>query len=124
MPRFLLMSAALSAMLSVCLGAFAAHGLKSRLSETLLATFQTGVHYQFMHSLAVILVVILYRQQAQGLLLWSAVLFFAGILLFSGSLYGLSLTQFKAFGPITPLGGLCFIAGWLSLFIAVWRSHP
>jgi uncharacterized membrane protein YgdD (TMEM256/DUF423 family) len=124
MQRFLLMSAALSAMLAVALGAFAAHGLKSRLSETLLATFQTGVHYQFMHSLAVILVVILYRQQSQGLLLWSALLFFAGILLFSGSLYGLSLTQIKAFGPITPLGGLCFMAGWLSLFIAVWRSQP
>jgi uncharacterized membrane protein YgdD (TMEM256/DUF423 family) len=110
--------AALSAMLSVILGAFAAHGLKSRISETLLSTFQTGVQYQMYHSLALILLVILYRQMPQSLLIYSAAFILAGIVLFSGSLYMLALTQIKWFGPITPLGGLCFIVGWALLIVA------
>ena len=113
-----LIAAAVSAMLSVMLGAFAAHGLKSRLSETLLGVFQTAVQYQFMHSLAIILLVLLYRQQAQPLLVWSAALMLAGIVFFSGSLYALALTQIKWFGPVTPLGGVCFIFGWALLLVA------
>lgn len=120
--QFYFVSAALSAMLSVMLGAFAAHGLKSRLPENMLVVFQTGVQYQFLHSLALIMIVILYRQQAHSSLLWSAGLMTAGILLFSGSLYALALSQIKWFGPITPIGGLCFIAGWLSLVIYAIKS--
>jgi uncharacterized membrane protein YgdD (TMEM256/DUF423 family) len=116
--KIVLSCAAFSAMLSVLLGAFAAHGLKSKLSETLLSTFQTGVQYQMYHSLALILLVILYRQMPQSLLLYSAGFMFAGIILFSGSLYMLALTQIKWFGPVTPLGGICFIVGW-ALLIAV-----
>ncbi|WP_436836562.1 DUF423 domain-containing protein [Paraglaciecola arctica] len=120
--KIILSSAALSAMLSVILGAFAAHGLKSRLSEALLNTFQTGVQYQMYHSLALILVVLLYRQMPHSILLYSAGFMFAGIVLFSGSLYLLALTQIKWFGPITPLGGICFIIGWALLTIAALKG--
>ena len=120
--KILLSLAACSAMLSVILGAFAAHGLKSKLSESLLNTFQTGVQYQMYHSLAVILLVILYRQMLQSLLLYSAGFMFAGIILFSGSLYMLALTQIKWFGPVTPLGGVCFIVAWALLVAAALKG--
>ena len=109
-------------MLSVVLGAFAAHGLKSKLSETLLNTFQTGVQYQMYHSLALILLVVLYRQMPQSILLYSAGFMLAGIMLFSGSLYMLALTQIKWLGPITPLGGACFIIGWALLIAAALKG--
>jgi uncharacterized membrane protein YgdD (TMEM256/DUF423 family) len=120
--KIILSIAAFSAMLSVVLGAFAAHGLKSKLSETLLNTFQIGVQYQMYHSLALILLVILYRQLPQSLLLYSAGFMFAGIVLFSGSLYMLALTQIKWFGPVTPLGGVCFIVGWALLIAAALKG--
>lgn len=122
MIKIILSCAAFSAMLSVVLGAFAAHGLKSRLTESLLSTFQTGVQYQMYHSLALILLVILYRQIPQSLLLYSAGFMLAGIVLFSGSLYMLALTQVKWFGPITPLGGVCFIIGWALLVAAAAKG--
>ena len=122
MIKIILSFAAFSAMLSVVLGAFAAHGLKNKLSETLLTTFQTGVQYQMYHSLALILLVVLYRQMPQSLLLYSAGFMFAGIILFSGSLYMLALTQLKWFGPITPIGGVCFIVGWGLLIAAALRE--
>lgn len=120
--KIILSLAACSAMLSVVLGAFAAHGLKNKLSDTLLGAFQTGVQYQMYHSLALILLVILYRQVPQPLLFWSAGFMLAGITLFSGSLYLLALTQIKWFGPITPLGGLCFIVGWALLLTAAIKG--
>ncbi|AGH45235.1 DUF423 domain-containing protein [Paraglaciecola psychrophila] len=120
--KILLSLAACSALISVVLGAFAAHGLKSKLSETLLNTFQTGVQYQMYHSLALILLVILYRQMPQSLLFYSAGFMFAGIILFSGSLYMLALTQIKWFGPITPIGGVCFIVGWALLAAAALKG--
>lgn len=120
--QFFLVAAGLSAMLSVILGAFAAHGLKSRLTEAMLLTFQTGVQYQFYHSLGLILIVLLYRQQPHPYLVWSGALMLAGSVLFSGSLYALALSQIKWFGPVTPLGGLCFILAWLMLVIAVIKN--
>jgi uncharacterized membrane protein YgdD (TMEM256/DUF423 family) len=120
--KILLSLAACSAMMSVVLGAFAAHGLKSKLSETLLITFQTGVQYQMYHSLALILLAILYRQMPQSFLFYSAGFMFAGIILFSGSLYMLALTQIKWFGPITPIGGVCFIVGWALLAAAALKG--
>jgi uncharacterized membrane protein YgdD (TMEM256/DUF423 family) len=117
-----LVIAAMSGMLSIMLGAFAAHGLKSQLSDNLLATFQTGVHYQMLHSIVLVLLVILYRQSRQGLLKYSAVFLLAGILLFSGSLYMLALTQIKWFGPITPIGGVCFIIGWALLGASAFKG--
>ncbi|MFQ3197208.1 MAG: uncharacterized membrane protein YgdD (TMEM256/DUF423 family) [Paraglaciecola sp.] len=109
---------AFSAMLAVILGAFAAHGLKDRLTESLMSAFQTGVHYQLYHSLAIVLIVILYRQTPTPMLLWSASFMLGGIGLFSGSLYLLALSGIKWIGPITPLGGLCFIVGWGLLLVA------
>ena len=122
MIKIVLSCAAFSVMMSVMLGAFAAHGLKSKLSENLLNTFQTGVQYQMYHSLALILLVILYRQIPQSLLLYSAGFMLAGIILFSGSLYMLALTQIKWFGPITPIGGVCFIVGWALLIASALKG--
>lgn len=112
---------AICAGLAVALGAFAAHGLKSKLSESMLAVFQTGVQYQFYHSLALLILILLYRHFQQGLLLWSYGFMLAGIVFFSGSLYMLALTSNKIFGPITPLGGVCFLIGWIILAVAGFK---
>ena len=121
--NMILAIAAASGMLAVVLGAFAAHGLKGKLSESMMSAFQTGVQYQMYHSLALILLVVLYRQMPQTQLIYSAGFMLAGILLFSGSLYLLALTQVSWFGPITPLGGLCFIIGWALLGLSVLRTN-
>ena len=110
--------AALSGAISIGLGAFGAHALRESLEPRLLETFQTGVSYQMSHSLALLLVAVLMNQWGRSIALdVSVYAFLAGILLFSGSLYGLALTDIKWFGPVTPIGGVCFIIGWLSLFV-------
>ena len=104
--------------LSVMLGAFGAHSLKERLTEKSLATFQTGVQYQFMHSIALILVGLLMLslgEESNKRLNRSGWFFAIGILLFSGSLYSLALGGPRWLGPVTPLGGLCFMIGWVLL---------
>ena len=121
--KTILVIASASAGLSVILGAFAAHGLKSRLPENPLSAFETGVQYQMYHSLALILIALLYRQFLHQAMLWSAYTMLAGVLLFSGSLYFLALTRISMFGPITPLGGLCLIVAWFMLAYAVWQSY-
>jgi uncharacterized membrane protein YgdD (TMEM256/DUF423 family) len=123
MLKIVLAGGALCAGLSVVLGAFAAHGLKARLSEQMLGVFQTGVQYQFYHALALLLVGIMMKVMPASLLNYVAGAFFLGILLFSGSLYALALTGQKWFGPITPLGGVCFIVGWLLLAFAVFKAE-
>ena len=123
MTRFLITTGAVGAGLSVALGAFAAHALKSRLPAEMLAVFQTGVQYQFYHSLGLILVgILIQRYQGSSLLTASGLLMAAGILLFSGSLYVLSTTGLRSLGLITPIGGVAFIAAWLLLAVGVWRS--
>lgn len=102
--------------LSVVQGAFGAHALKNRLSPEMLSVFKTGVDYQFYHSLALALVgvsMMLQSTEETRLLAWAATCFGIGIVFFSGSLYMLALTRKKIFGPITPLGGLFFILGWI-----------
>lgn len=103
--------------LSVALGAFAAHGLKGKLSTDMLAVFQTGVLYQMWHALAVLLCAVLIQQKiiASTLPVWC---FVVGIVLFSGSLYILSLTGIKQWGMVTPLGGLSFLVGWFLLLLS------
>ena len=119
MIKLFLMAGSLFCMLSVVLGAFAAHGLKSRVSEYAIGVFKTAAEYQMVHGLALIAVAILIKW---GLNLTAAGWFFiAGTLLFSGSLYLLAITGWKWLGPITPLGGLCFIAGWLVILVQVAR---
>lgn len=123
MIKIFLAGGAAFAMLSVVLGAFAAHGLKSKLSEQMLAVFQTGVQYQFYHGLALLIVGVLLKHINSNLLHYAGGLFFAGIVFFSGSLYALTLTGQKWFGPITPIGGVCFIVGWVLVIIAVLKSQ-
>jgi uncharacterized membrane protein YgdD (TMEM256/DUF423 family) len=122
MTKVFIVSGALAGLLAVLLGAFAAHGLRGHLDIVLLGSFKTGVQYQMYHALALVLIGVLARlYPAQRLLRWSGVLFMTGILLFSGSLYMLALTQISWFGPITPLGGLAFMAGWLALAYAATK---
>ncbi|MBT3426196.1 MAG: DUF423 domain-containing protein [Gammaproteobacteria bacterium] len=119
--RWILTFAALSAGLSVVLGAFSAHGLRGKLPDTLFNAFETGVQYQMIHSLALFGVGLVMLQLGQKTSFNVAALsFLAGILLFSGSLYGLALLQIKWLGPITPVGGLCLIVGWLALAYGLW----
>ena len=123
MTRFLIATGAVSAALSVALGAFAAHGLKARLPQDILAVFQTGVQYQLYHSLGLILVGILVQlYKGSPLLSAAGILMAAGILLFSGSLYVISTTGIRSLGIITPIGGVAFIAAWLMLAIGIWRN--
>lgn len=124
MLRGFLLLAALFGFTGVGLGAFAAHALKSRLSPEYLAVFQTGVHYQMLHALALLAVALLLRQLPGRLLLAAGSLFALGILLFSGSLYALTLSGISALGVITPLGGLAFLVGWFCLGLAAWRLSP
>lgn len=123
--RWVLVAGALAALTGVMAGAFGAHGLRQIVSARGLEVFQTGITYQIYHALALLAVAIL---QGFGLarrwLAATAVLFIVGILLFSGSLYGLVLLDLTALGPVTPLGGLCFMAGWVTLIIAALKRIP
>lgn len=121
MARLFLLIASILGGLSVAGGAFGAHALKGTLSESALSSFETGIRYQMFHAIALLLIAILIGQypEAKGLATvgWC---FIAGVILFSGSLYGLTLGGIKAFGPVTPLGGLAFIVGWGLL---AWTSR-
>ncbi len=114
--------AAASGFVAVTLGAFGAHGLKGKITPELLNAFQTGVQYHFYHTLALLVVgLLLIRFPSERLLMTSGGLFLLGILLFCGSLYLLVLGGPRWLGPVTPLGGLCFMAGWVTLFITALR---
>lgn len=118
MARSFLAAGALFGLLSVALGAFAAHGLQSSLSADLLNVFHTGVQYQMYHALALLFTGLLVQRAPSRSATVAGWLFIIGIVLFSGSLYVLALTQVTAFGIVTPLGGLAFLAGWFALFMA------
>ena len=118
MARVFLLLAALSGFTGVALGAFAAHGLRGRLPEGMLSVFQTGVQYQLWHTAALIGVGLLLLRQPDSLLFKaSGGLFMLGILLFSGSLYTLTLAGWRV-GMVTPMGGLCFLLGWVCFGVA------
>jgi uncharacterized membrane protein YgdD (TMEM256/DUF423 family) len=120
MSRIFLILGSASAFLAVVLGAFGAHSLKDHLTADMLDVFKTGVQYQMYHALALILVALLSKQMSNhSLLIKSGWLFFIGIVLFSGSLYTLSLSGITILGAITPLGGLAFLVGW---FLLVWGA--
>lgn len=121
--KIFLLLGSLNAMLAVMLGAFGAHALKARLSPELLAVYQTAFQYHFYHALGLLVIGLLALwAPSNPLLKYSGGAMLAGIALFSGSLYLLSVTGMRALGAITPVGGLCFIVGWLLLAIAVWRT--
>lgn len=113
----------LSAFLGVGLGAFGAHGLKTRVPPEMLTVWETAVLYHLVHALGLLLIGILCHLMPEVALVrnagWTLL---AGTLLFSGSLYVLVLTGVKPLGMITPLGGIAFLAGWLLLAIAAWQS--
>lgn len=120
--------ASLLAMFGVILGAFASHSLKGKLSPEQLDTFQTGVRYHFYHALALLAIAVFLHFRKTKLLVLSAWLFTAGIVFFSGSLYLLATREWIGFeapwlGPVTPLGGLLFIAGWAMLFLSSFQEN-
>ena len=106
--------AAALGLLGVGLGAFGAHGLRGKVSESLLSAYQTGVLYHLIHAVA-LLALALYSRATQTVITIPAALFTSGIALFSGSLYAMALTGVTKLGAITPFGGLLFLAGWTSL---------
>lgn len=114
---------ALSGLVAVAAGAFGAHALRERLDPSLLAVFETGARYQMFHALA-LLAVGQWRatRDAPGLsqAAWG---FAAGTVLFSGSLYALALSGVRAFGAVTPLGGVAFLLGWIALARAAWAAR-
>jgi uncharacterized membrane protein YgdD (TMEM256/DUF423 family) len=121
MLRGFLMLAAFFGFTGVARGAFAAHGLKNRLTPEYLAIFHTGVTYQLVHTLALLGVALLATQIPGRLITWAGASFCIGILLFSGSLYLLTMTGVSKLGIITPFGGLAFLVGWFCLGLAAWR---
>lgn len=122
MSSIFLAIAAIFGGLSVASGAFASHALRAKLSERALEIFETAVRYQMYHALALLLVALLINQAqfSQPSLLVAGWAFIIGIVIFSGSLYALSLTDIKVLGAITPLGGVAFIIGWVALAIAAF----
>jgi uncharacterized membrane protein YgdD (TMEM256/DUF423 family) len=114
---------ALSACMAVAAGAFGAHALRARLSPELLAAFETGARYQMYHALALVGVALVLARWPVPSVRLAGWLFVAGTLLFSGSLYLLALSGTRWLGAVTPLGGLCFLAGWVSLAAGVWGSR-
>ena len=121
MQRTFLIIAAVSGLIAVILGAFGAHALRGKLEPKLFDVFETGVRYQFFHTFALIAVALLIDKLGTAQLVPAGWLFVAGIVLFSGSLYLLAVKSWKWLGPVTPLGGLLFIAGWVMLLIAAAR---
>lgn len=121
MPQVFLALASAMGLLAVGLGAFGAHALKSRLSDDMLAVWQTAVQYHFYHTLALLAVAILLRQFSTFWLNIGGYAFIAGLALFCGSLYWLALGGPRWLGPITPLGGLCFMLGWIFIGIGALR---
>ncbi|WP_299202794.1 DUF423 domain-containing protein [uncultured Amphritea sp.] len=113
--RFVIFCTALSGFITVALGAFASHMLRARLSERLYEVLQTGIQYQMFHTLALFGVGLLMLRQSDRGLRQTAVLFMAGMVFFSGSLYVLALTGQHWLGAVTPVGGVLFLAGWLNL---------
>jgi uncharacterized membrane protein YgdD (TMEM256/DUF423 family) len=110
---------AINAFLAVALGAFGAHGLEGRVEQKYLEIWKTGVTYQMFHATGLLIVgVLLGRLPANALLSWSGWMMLIGIILFSGSLYVMTLTKISILGAITPLGGLSFLAAWILIIVA------
>lgn len=128
MHKFFLQLVAVFGALAVALGAFGAHALKRVAPENVVSIFETGVRYQFYHVFALAIAGILYRDFSHKWILWAGNLFITGIILFSGSLYILTYLKASAkpgldwIGIITPFGGLAFVAGWVCMFIGLFKT--
>ncbi len=115
--KSILTIAAISGLLAVVLGAFGAHALKKMISPEMLEVYKTGVQYQFYHTFALLAVGVLMHFNTSKALQWSGYLFVVGILLFSGSLYVMTITGIKTLGIITPFGGTVWIVAWFLLMV-------
>lgn len=122
MDRIFFAIGSLSAAISVFAGAFGAHALKDKLEQDKLAIFETAARYQFFHALALLAVAWAITRWPNSIAPVSGWLFIAGTILFSGSLYALSLSGIRWLGAITPFGGLAFIVGWLVLAFSVFQA--
>lgn len=122
MERRFAVLGAVSGFIAVAAGAFGAHALKTRLAPDMLAVFETGARYQMVHALALLAVACAWVRWPGRLTEASGWCFVAGTVVFSGSLYLLTLTGVRALGAITPVGGVLFMAGWLLLAVAAWRG--
>ncbi len=124
--RFYLLTGTAVSCLSVIFGAFGAHALKSIISREMMTVYDTAVQYQMFHALALLLLGVLMHGFVENQIQakrfkFAGNLFFIGLLLFCGSLYGLAITGIKALGILTPFGGICFILGWLFLMSGLWN---
>ncbi len=123
MEKTFLLLGSLFGGLAVALGAFGAHAMSGRFSPSLLNTFETAVRYQFYHALALVAVAALLASRPQAVAAgWAGWFFVAGVVIFSGSLYGLVFGGVRWMGAITPIGGVAFITGWLLLAWAALRA--
>lgn len=120
--RVLIILGALNMLIAVGAGAFGAHGLKRALTPEMLAVWQTAVTYQMVHALGLLAIAALGARFGSPAWSWAGMLMFAGIVVFSGSLYVLALSGVHWLGAITPLGGLAFIAAWALLAWSAWRA--
>jgi uncharacterized membrane protein YgdD (TMEM256/DUF423 family) len=118
MDKMFLLVGAVAGFLAVALGAFGAHGLRSRLSPDMLAVFETGVRYHMYHTLAILIVALMLARIDGWMIRAAGWAFTVGIVLFSGSLYVLALTGVTVLGAITPIGGVAFLLGWALLAVA------
>lgn len=121
MERLFIIMGALSGAIGVAAGAFGAHALRARVEPRMLEVFETGARYQMYHALAMLAAAWMVSRFPGALMNASGWLFMAGTVLFSGSLYAMALTGVRALGVITPLGGVCFIAGWACIALAAMK---
>ncbi len=122
--RQLLIAGSLNMFVAVAAGAFGAHGLRRIVTPEMLAVWHTAVMYHLIHGLGLLLIAMLMPRLGVAALATAGTLMFAGIVLFSGSLYVLTLTSVKLIGVITPIGGVAFLVSWAWIAIAAWRAAP
>ncbi|MFJ7752749.1 DUF423 domain-containing protein [Peribacillus muralis] len=120
MKLFIILGA-INGFIAVALGAFGAHGLEGKIPDKYLETWQTAVQYQMFHAVGLLVIGLLAGKISSPLINWSGWLMLIGIILFSGSLFVLSVTQIKMLGAITPLGGVSFLAAWVLMIIAAYK---
>ncbi|MEE3955206.1 DUF423 domain-containing protein [Peribacillus frigoritolerans] len=120
MKLFIILGA-LNGFIAVALGAFGAHGLEGKIPDKYLETWQTAVQYQMFHAVGLLVLGLLAGKIDSPLINWSGWLMLIGIILFSGSLFVLSVTQIKVLGAITPLGGISFLVAWVLMIIAAYK---
>jgi uncharacterized membrane protein YgdD (TMEM256/DUF423 family) len=122
MANRVLFIGALLALLGVAAGAFGAHGLRPILSEKMMTVFETGVRYHLVHALAMLIAGLSAHCFSHRGFAWAGWSFFIGILIFSGSLYTLALSDIRGLGILTPFGGLAFLIGWSFLAWGYWKG--